>query len=472
MRIYESFDCDPTHFAHVKRFRERWLGDEKFRLAVDEDPQAAVDAIGLKLDPKPLGFLWNTDQMVETESPEGQAFANIEAVGRKYLDFCDNDDDAPEAYIKWRARHRARSAFSQGYVTGPLGLHLPYTIELTKGCSLGCWFCGLSAAPLQGVMPSNMEYWEEMLHGLRDAFGKSAVRGFLYWASDPLDHPDYEELGKIFGRVLGRFPVTTTAAALVDLDRTKRMIEIAKAGDCPSIRFSVVTLRDLNTIHELFSPEELSDIDLVLVNRESALALAEAGGVRSRRDRWPERIKRERQKLSKFGDDDAYTHQTIACVSGFLIETVDRRVRLISAEPSSDEWPDGYAVFDDARYETAEEFSKLISDMIKRNMVDDLPEWLSVMDGLETSMPNGKSFVAKRRGNTVSLSNQRRDLTYLMAAVKAFRGGAQTEKVVHDIAESFPIEKRLLREDLKTMWNRGILIERVFSLAHYEPVPA
>ena len=57
----------------------------------------------------------------------------------------------------------------------------------------------------------------------------------------------------------------------------------------------------------------------------------------------PELAEHERDKLRRAGADPGQVaHRTIACVSGFLIEPAAGRVRLISPEPCSDRWPDGY----------------------------------------------------------------------------------------------------------------------------------
>jgi hypothetical protein len=55
-------------------------------------------------------------------------------------------------------------------------------------------------------------------------------------------------------------------------------------------------------------------------------------------------------------------------MSGFLINLVRKSVRLISPCPSSDQWPNGYVVYDERTYAHADEFSALIEDMIGRNM--------------------------------------------------------------------------------------------------------
>ena len=219
--------------AHVKRFYERWVGDDRFRAAVGADPAAAAAQLGLDLDPGPLSFLWEDAAPQDPDAPEVRAFQSLMSRRQAYLDFCANDGGAITAYQQWRARQRARTAYAVGAMIAPFQLHLPFAVELTRGCSLGCWFCGVSARPLNAVLRTDLKRWEGLLRALRGVFGASVMRGFLYWATDPLDHPDYEAHAEVFRRVCGRFPPTTTAAPLADPARTRRLAAMAFAGDCP-----------------------------------------------------------------------------------------------------------------------------------------------------------------------------------------------------------------------------------------------
>ena len=463
-------------YAHVKRFRERWVADERFRAAVRDDPRAAAARAGLDVDPSPLAFLWRSGPPVGRGSPVGRAYWRLEDQARAYIDFAAADVGAADPYLVWRARQKARTAFAEGYVVAPLSLHLPFTVELTQGCSLGCWFCGLSARPLQAVLPTDIDAWEEMLRALRGIFGESAARGFLFWATDPMDHPDYEAHADAFRRVLGRFPTTTTAAATVDLDRTRRLMALARSADYPYpvLRFSVVSLRRLNEIHAAFSPEELADVDFALLNRESVLALAETGHVRDVAKRWPERLAHERSKIeavkggSHADDDEIWSHRTICCVSGFLIEPVAGRVRLITPEPSSDRWPDGYAVFGEERFAHADELAGALDRLIADHMRLEPPERLALQRGVTVTTPSRAQARAEGRGHRV-LFAAHRDLAHMPALAETFRGGARMEDAVGRVARRFGIDPRIVRNDAADLWRHGVLIETIFDFADAVP---
>ena len=451
-----------SHFARVKRFRERWTADDAFRAAVAVDPSAEAARFGLEADG--MAALWTAGRFVDASTAEGRALQRLDAASQAYLDFTADDSGAPESYIAWRARQKARAALGQGYVVAPLGLHLPFTVELTKGCSVGCWFCGLSADSLEAALPTDLDSWAGMLRALRGVFGASAVRGFLYWATDPLDHPDYESYCEVFRRELGVFPVTTTAMPLADPARTRRLLELSRAGGSPSMRFSVISKRQLDDIHAEFSADELADVDLVMVNRESILGLAQAGRLREKAQRRPERAALERRKLSDRDDDEVFSHRTIACVSGFLIEPVIGRVRLISPEPCSDRWPDGYAVFDEARFDGPEEFGAAVRDMARRNMTAEPPDRLALMRGVQVSQTGPNVVRAEARGVWVDF-RAHRPIGHLPALAEAFRGGAGVDAAAARIAGRFKLDPALARKDAVELWRKGVLIETFFDLA-------
>lgn len=459
--------------AQVKRFRERWVADDRFRAAVLADPKAASDGAGFGIDPAPLAFLWRRGAPVHTSAPESRAYRQvIEDRAQEYFDFVADDGGAISRYRAWRARQQARSAFAQGVVLAPISLHLPFAIELTRGCSLGCWFCGLSASPgVEAVLPTDPDAFEAVLRALRRVFGASGGRGFLFWATDPLDHPDYEAHAEVFRGVFGRFPTTTTAAPMADLARTRRLMRQARNSGCSALRFSVVSRRRLDQIHAAFSAEELVDVELVMVNRESLLALAEAGHARTKARRRPERAALERRKLNPHDGDESLAHRTIACVSGFLIEPLAGRIRLISPEPSSDRWPDGYAVFDEAHFEDPAGFARALDDIVARSMSSSLPERVALQRGVTVEAVAPRVVRAAGRGHSLTI-RARRDLAHLPALAEAFRGGAEVRPAVERTAHRFGIDARLARKDAAELWRHGVLIEPFFAFADCGETPA
>ena len=75
---------------------------------------------------------------------------------------------------------------------------------------------------------------------------------------------------------------------------------------------------------------------------------------------------------------------TIACVSGFLLNMVTRKVKLISPCRASEKWPLGYIVFDERSFADAAELSAHIEDMMATHMPLEIqPEnTVALADGL------------------------------------------------------------------------------------------
>ena len=440
----------------MKRFRELWLADGGGRRDLSET------AAGLGLNPAAFGDLKKVG--VPSDRPEIRALSEITSREARLRAFVEDDSGSQPAYRAWRERQKARSAFAFGPAL-VLG-HVPFAFELTKGCSLGCWFCGLSAVPLETVLPTDLDAWRGLLDALYEVFGPSGARGFLYWATDPLDHPDYEAHAAVFQSVFGRFPATATAAAHLDLDRTRALMAQAGAGDCPSLRLSVVSLGHLAQLHEAFTPEELADVDLLPVNRESRLGLAKAGRARNRTgERWEARLEQEQDKLTVKDREVRIEHTSIACVAGFLIEPVEGRVRLISAEPSSDHRPDGFAVFEERRYEDAAGFRAAIRELVAEHMGPEPPETLAAHRGVDVREVAPGMVVAKAHDHQITFRADSRPLGHLPELNHAFRGGAAVDAVTRAVADRHGLRPEIVQGDVKDLWRQGVLIETVFERA-------
>jgi hypothetical protein len=112
----------------------------------------------------------------------------------------------------------------------------------------------------------------------------------------------------------------------------------------------------LNQVHEEFSAEELACVKLVIQNKESSIIKANAGRTRER-------------NLKKGEEDSEFPQQgTIACVTGFLFNMVDRSVKLISPCNANDRWPLGYIVYDEGTFDNVDELKILLERMIGEHM--------------------------------------------------------------------------------------------------------
>ena len=67
----------------------------------------------------------------------------------------------------WRRRNIERTSFELGVKSTGI-MHAPIAFELSDGCSVGCWFCGVSAQKFNGHFSLDVKgkkEWKEILKG-------------------------------------------------------------------------------------------------------------------------------------------------------------------------------------------------------------------------------------------------------------------------------------------------------------------
>lgn len=359
--------------AHTKRFLERWVADPKYRDAYHADPAAAIASLGLELTPDQLLPLIDNAAATELtrQLAAGTALAPPVSVLR-YRAFVEEkfahraqvrreSESSNPRMAAWRARQLNRCRGELGLARTDAIVHAPAAFELTKGCTVGCWFCGVAAPKFDHwwpYTPENGELWRGCLSSLRDSIGDCVRQGFLYWATDPLDNPDYERFLVDFHAVTGRCPQTTTALGQKDIERTRRLLRLAHSLGSSVDRFSIIALNSLSRIHEALTPEELLRVECVPQNKEAADHYRKSNAGRARRFT-------EKRKGELVSEEQS---STIACVSGFLFNMTEKSVQLVSPCNADENWPLGYWVYERGAFETPEDLRELIDGMIERHM--------------------------------------------------------------------------------------------------------
>lgn len=343
--------------SQIKRLMEKGQADLSLREKILTNFQETVKGFNLDVRPDEVEFLW---QQEVAKPPKGyQAFIDAQFQWVQFLINLAGSSSNPR-YQAWRERQMARctSQVFNGHQTG----HFPVSFELSKGCSVGCWFCGVAAPRLGDIFfytEENAKLWQEILALMKETLGEAAGAGFCYCATDPLDNPDYEKFLCDFHAILGVFPQTTTAQPLKDPERTRFLLKLSLEKGCLLNRFSIISLKLLERLHEEFTPEELAFVGLVLQNPESDLPKSISGRAREHAQR---RAEKEHQAL-----DDTYSGTT-ACVTGFLINMVDRTVKLISPCNSSDRWPLGYRIYEQGTFTNAADLKLFLESTINKHM--------------------------------------------------------------------------------------------------------
>lgn len=379
--IFESYTPEQLYsLARIKRFMERLVADPVFRTELSDNMDDLIgfaERYGIDIDPKLMLPLFSSEHL-KYRGKDEEAQWPLSKLWTDYINKMINHRDmlrdhgatetAHPAFHTWRERQISRGMSELG-VSGPNITHPIVAYELCDGCSVGCWFCGISAEKFEGYQPYTEEVavlWRGILQTMVDRFGDAAQTGFCYWATDPMDNPDYDKFIEDHYHVTGFLPQTTTAAPLKNVELTRRVMALFDKYRCVTNRFSIVNLKLFNKVHEEFTPDELMGVELVAQNHEALMSKASAGRARERKQKL--RAAGKEDKIS-IGDDD---HATIACVSGFLINLPLRTVRMVSPTRGGDRWPLGYRVYDERKFETAEEFTQIIDDLIERHCTNEL----------------------------------------------------------------------------------------------------
>jgi radical SAM family RiPP maturation amino acid epimerase len=439
--------------SHVKRFFERWQADPDFREQVSVDPYQAIAQYNLKVAPEEIRSLWDielTKKLGEkaTVSPLLNLWWEFEEKFSPFKIRKTISTSLKEPHFKvWRERQIARTASQFTQSVHKAIIHFPVCFELSKGCSVGCWFCGVSAPRLNDIFIYNQEnakMWHEVLELMKELLGPAAGAGSCYWATDPLDNPDYEKFCSDFHAILGAFPPTTTAQPMKDPVRTRALLKLSTEKGCLLNCFSILSLKMLNQVHKEFSAEELTFVRLVLHNKEANKTKANAGRVRER-------------NIKKGKEDSEFPEQgTIACVTGFLFNMVDRTVKLISPCNANDRWPLGYIVYDEGTFADTNELKILLERMIANHMPSTVKpsDLISFRRDLKyEALPDG--FQLSNKLKTFKF----RHAPYLKELGETIHKGGKTAEEIASIFNACGVSPAYIFYNFNLMIGRGILDE-------------
>ena len=356
--------------AQLKRFFERYCADPGFRARLAEEGPAVAADFGIEVSPE------DVRAFAAVNPPDGQsrvlAWTDNFGFFRDFMFECVGGlelvhlagSSSNAKFKAWHERQIARLRFDFS-TWGDSIVRPAVALELSKGCSVGCWFCAVSADRLTGNFvydKGGRRFWREVLDELGSVLGPAASSGFCYWATDPFDNPDYERFTSDFHAALGTFPPTTTALPLKNVGRTRAFLNLSRSSQCRLNRFSVLTLPMLNRIHREFSAEELAFVDLVLQNPGALVVTNFPQAVPAAKVHAGRML----SVTQKAGFQSA--PGTIACIVGFLINMVERTIQLVSPCIAGREWPLGYRVHDRQTFSDASELRSAIEQMIDEHM--------------------------------------------------------------------------------------------------------
>ena len=381
--------------AEAKRALELWTMEPEFQKDFMAAPEKTLAAHGIHIDPLSVQILCLHEYALQYQKrPE----ADLPRVARRYRGFIKEKQTerarmiqekcvpVHPAFRTWRARQMNRCWAELGSRNGLL-VHVPVSFELNLGCSVGCPFCGLMAGRLQKVSRYEEDgaLWKGMLSFLKETVGDAAGQGTCYYATEPFDNPDYEKFADDYFAVFGVVPQVTTAVAMRKPERTRAYLEKALQQYRRVHRFSVLSLDVLYKIFDTFTMEELLCMELLPQFAEAPHnQFARTGRARNAEDIHVE-------------EEDG---NTIACVTGFIVNLAERSIRLITPCGASEAHPTGEIIVAKESFTDLDDFKRVFTSLIDRYMKPEFskeqPLWLRAGITFEKT-EEGIEFVRKNR---------------------------------------------------------------------------
>ena len=341
--------------AELKRYTDMLICDSDFRAEAMRSPERAAVKAGLQISAEDARYY------AHFPIPPARGILAVYTEEKKHARR-DIRDRAGQIRLKsfaaWRLRQIARCNLELGPSVNEQFSHLPFLIELSSGCSVGCPFCALSAGKLRKVCRADedtLKLFTDLLKGAEGLIGHAVREAILYYATEPMDTPDYGTFFLRFQELFDRAPITTTAVPMRHPDLTRKIMA-GKQGRQPTLqRISLLSQDVFRRCARAFSPMET-------LYTEFLPRYPEGGGlVRAGRGAGlPE-------------EEGIWTGQgTISCVSGFIVNLAERTVRLSTPCRAGEEWPEGEKQKNLGGFVTAEEALKIIGHTVEK--MREMPE--------------------------------------------------------------------------------------------------
>lgn len=394
-----------SQLAQVKRFFEWSKADADFNAELisgklSTETQKRLHDIGILFDPDELALLWKNPEtvakffvdchqpdLVEISAEEKQLCAryplfelwlrqtrNAAAVTKSRIKNNTNQSlsipDNPQIDA-WRKRRIASGRSELGYF-GYVIDHPILAYELGNGCSVGCWFCAFASNKLikNFDYSENREVTDRIIQVCIDLFGKEGAGLALpYYGTEPHDNPNYIDFLRQYEKMTG-YPLCTSTAFPTDAKWLRELLAFYHDRDCPLPwpRLSVLSKSMLLKIHDLYTPEELVHVELLMQLKDDPRKKVTGG-----------RILEEQSGLRGLQPEQFFEQEvpqgSISCVSGFLINFVKLTIQVVSPCYTTKRWPYGYRVFDETTFKLeAEDFRDTVEKLIERNMPTSFPK--------------------------------------------------------------------------------------------------
>jgi radical SAM family RiPP maturation amino acid epimerase len=480
--------------SQLKRYMECLQGDKKFRAASDTgdftpDQRNYLKEVGVTFEPEELSFMWERpeamneiyQQMGEVDdyeelSEEAHALLSqaplLEiwirfrmvrgAMNKKHAKAISNIDFGDPRYNAWRNR-RINSTRSELGNYGYQIDHPSLAIETQVGCSVGCGFCAFDAPKLTEVFDynasGNKDYFEGIATVLTKMMGPvGASHALLYWSTEPNDNPNYINFMKSYQKVTGYSVCTATARS--DEKWVRDLISYYRQFPAPWPRISVLSKKIMQKLHRQFTPEEFRDVALLMQQSDADVFREKVPGGRTK---MMEKLK----TVTDFRDVDEndpavnvlkVVQGSIACVSGFLINIITKKVMLSSPCFTSETHRYGYRVFAEDTFDTPEDLERVMRNMVERCMpLSPYPEMPMRFRDDFSYRANDDGFVLVSP-NQIHRFNDNPQLWKPLGEL--LNGGATTfEKLINALVYDHGVNQMVALSAVRNLFNEAFLDE-------------
>ncbi|MDO4188736.1 MAG: radical SAM family RiPP maturation amino acid epimerase [Lachnospiraceae bacterium] len=452
--------------ADTKRFGELLIALPKARDEFISDSKKFLEKYNLDLDSEEMKFIFFEEYEDEkTKLLKDPNYLDLVSESFfRYRQFYINKffyrntlrekicDPADEKVSKWRKRQINRCNGAIGGTNLSL-IHSLFCFELARGCSVGCDFCGLGAKNLTEVYKytdENVKIFRDVMTVVRDRFGEAGSTGMLYYATEPLDNPDYEKFEHEYYDIFGVIPQITTAAATRNIERTKNLIDELNKGAKTIHRFSLTSEEMAIKVFENFSPLELLKVELIP-------QYVEAPGF---------------QGFTSSGhayDGKKSDAGTISAIDGFCVNFCEKSVYLFTPVRSDEANPNGIHIFEKVFFSDGQDFKEKLNYLIDKYMINELgnEDILKLYDYFETEKSDENCYLVSRHGG------EKLDLNKPMNGISE----GMLEKVIAiilmksynkiDIAKIMYEEHGVMPEVtlyiINQLWKNGYIVEKYLA---------
>lgn len=423
-------------------------------------------------------------------------FRYAQFVGNKlaFRDFLRDKGCAPadKKVRVWRERNNKRCDSALGGVNISF-IHAILTMELADGCSVGCDYCGLGAKRLRGLYrytDENAVLFKGVLSVLHEVLGDAAGFGMMYFATEPLDNPDYEKFEADYYAEFHMIPQITTAVFDRDIERTRRLVHELddKAGFIH--RFSLRSLDMARTALREFTPEELVNVELITQYEEAPYFLPytivgnEIGNA-GKRTRTRDNAKIIDEALAATLDAPVLKNEikrlkglkhvdpgTICCVDGFRVNMCRRTINILTPCHQTEKYPNGISETPEVTFTDAEDFKEKLLWLIDEYMRDAVPsdEKLKLYDYLRLEdTEHGKAIVSESSGYVLPIEkydrkalNEGRGNLGVAMVLKLIEGKYKKDELVRLLMEETEAAPEQLYWLINQFWKQGLIVDSRF----------